>query len=216
MAIKLNQLPIVTVWYKPEETIRRVLDGKAFLGTETLLGVYTVVVAIQFPPGITLSEIDQYWWGPLYIMVISLAVASFFTQIEIYGVTAIVQWFGSLMGGVAIWDAIKAVVAWNKFTYIYFYLLWLLIRRLLLPEVFPISLARLNVYAFGLTSVDWLGLLLVVAFIGILIWRFVIYSRMIATAHQINVWRGVALALAPFTMLVVIIGAFILLLTATR
>ena len=99
--MKINELPIVTVWFKPEETIRRVLNGRAFLGTETLLGIYMVVIAIQIGPGINWSEIDRYWWGSLYIIVISLVVASLITQIEIYGVTAIVQWIGSLIGGVA-------------------------------------------------------------------------------------------------------------------
>jgi hypothetical protein len=193
-----NQSPFLTIWTKPRETIRHIVDINS---TQ-----YVLLLAILVGIGNTFSrtyarlapENSEDFVGDLLFS--SFIMGPIGGIISLYVIGAILRWTGSMFGGRANAEDVRAAVAWSYVPTIAGYMLFIPLQLLAL------FLGDVGTGAFW--DVFWLGLgwFQIIVGIGLTLWSFAILVNCIAEVHQLSGRQALIAVLIP--------GMFVLLLIA--
>ena len=197
--------PWLTMFVRPRQTMRQILDGDStrfVVGLAMLGGVLTVlerasingmgdrmpvpsIFAIAFPVGVLVGLIMLYLGG------------------------AVIQWTGSWFGGRATAAEVRAALAWGRMPFYFAGLLWLPYLGFFGGEVFMGEMPSVEAQPWLLFVLMNLAVLEV----GLGIWGMVTLVLAVAEAHRFPAWNSlgsivlaVILILVPLVLLVMIAG----------
>ncbi|MDY7041747.1 MAG: Yip1 family protein, partial [Chloroflexota bacterium] len=179
--------PWLTIWVKPRQTIRRIVDSDpqhqvillAMLG-----GIFQVLnQSSSRHLGDTLSL-------PIIFLLCGIAgpiVGIFLLCVE----GALLHWIGSRFGGQASPAEVRAACAWSSVPNIWSQILWIPQFALLGKDLFTSEIPKIAANPFlALIFLGFLGVQLVIA-----VWAFVVLLICLGEVHRFSIWKALATTL---------------------
>jgi hypothetical protein len=190
--------PGFTIWTKPRQTIRQIVD--------TDPGQKVVMLAV-------LGGIAGSFSGtePISGMVIGIVIGAISGLLQVYVGGFLLRWIGSWYGGEATTEEVRAAVAWALVPIIW--TLALEIPVLVLMLTFSLAARITNAEIFstimaGTMGVLSLGLTLVHTIVSL--WAFVVLVACIGEVHRFSGWKALGTVLTPAAALFLIFFCFAL------
>jgi len=187
--------PWVTIWTKPRETIRQIIDTNPSLGFLPLCALYGFPILIHiarfFAFGTALPG-----WSILLISIILSPIAGF---IGISFWSILLMWTGKWVGGKSHYMNIRASVSWANVPNLVNCLVWLILGLSVGAGLFMPGLVE------GI-SVGMARFILVLSMIQLIamIWGLVILIITLSEAQKFSIWRSIANIAIPCAMLLVL------------
>ena len=172
--------PWFTIWIRPRETIRHLVDSEPkysvfllaiLLGFEVLLGFTS---SNYYADRMPLLEMIIYiiLWAPLYGLFHWFIYAILLFKVG--------QW----LGGVGTFSELRTTVAWSAMPLFWGMLLWVPTIIILGEGAFSVNLPSIGSIAMVILIVVWI---LKQAF---LIWYLVVFVVGIADVHEVSIWKS--------------------------
>jgi hypothetical protein len=192
MTIDISVVPVrpwLTIWTKPRETIRKIIDYD--------LDYYVIPLAVT--SGILQSlnnSLSNERIDVIVGLLLSFIAGPIGGLIGLYIGGAIYSWTGGWFGGQASSDKVRPAIAWSSIPIIFLLLLFfpfnLLIRSGFLSDLpGPIGAA--------------FGLLVIVIFFGSALifglWRLYLLIQCLAEVHEFSSWRALATIISGFLLI---------------
>ena len=196
--------PYLTIWTKPRSTIRQILDfnpEKHVLLLAMLSGIYRF---IDRASGQSLGD-NMSLTSLLLLCVIGGGIVGI---ISLYIGGEFFRWVGSWLGGKATAQDVRAAIAWSS-----------------VPDLILLAIYIPIIMIFGrnwfISSTEWMSpvfafvVFATIATIGFIlfIWRFVLFVKCLAEAHQFSGWKGLGTSILG--TLLIVVPLFVILI-ATR
>ncbi|WLD93098.1 Yip1 family protein [Alkalihalobacillus sp. AL-G] len=188
-----NLRPLLTLWVKPRETTRQILDSnnsKFYICLVILAGISGALNnAVEQGAG------DEQSFP--FTMILAMILGILGGLLSWYIVSLILYWTGTWIGGEATREQIKIAFGWSNFYIILTMLLWIINILMFGQDLFTSENQNS-------TAIMYIGILELI--IGI--WSFIVLVKMIAEAQHFSVWKGLGNIL--LTILVVMVPLAIL------
>jgi hypothetical protein len=196
--------PFLSIWVKPRETIRRIVD--------TDPTQHVVLLAMLAGIGQALDRASSRNTGDSLPLVAILAVCIIAGPIggiiSLYLSGALFRWTGSWLGGQASSEEVRAAIAWSSVPTIFILPLWIPELLIFGEELFTSSTPRME--ANPLLAIILLGFLLIEIVVGV--WAFVVLLQSLGEVHRFSAWKafgavilGILVVLVP---ILCIVGVF--------
>lgn len=187
--------PFISIWFKPRETIRRIV--------ETDPGRHVVLLAALAGVGETLDRASGRSLGDILpfgvVLAFGLVLGPIAGIISIYLGGALYRWSGSWLGGQATTEQVRASLAWSSVPVIAALPLWILQILMVGEEMFTTSTPRLE--ANPLLAILLLGIIAIE--VGAAIWAFILLLNTLAEVHRFSAWKALgALVLGSLVIIV--------------
>ncbi len=191
--------PWLTIWVAPRGTMRRILDSDPTRHVLLLAAMYGMSISFV-PRGNIFGNFLPVW----AVLLLAFTAGPLVGIIAIYISGAIFRWSGSVLGGRATTEEVRAAFAWSSVPQILSVVLWLLPGFALYgTEIITGAGPRMAGNPLPLL----LGLVprLILAF-----WGEFLQIKTLAEAHQFSAWRS--LAALFLALLIIFMPLFLLLL----
>lgn len=177
--------PVFSIWVKPRETIRYIVETNPtnhVILLSMLAGVsasFTITSAYSLGNSLSLMT----------ILVICIVLGPVYGIVSLYLMGELLRGAGSWMGGQATSEEVRAAIAWASVPAIFFLPLWIPKFLILGEELFVIPIPeRINITSpLGLTA---LGFAVIDIVVGV--WTWVIWLKSLGEVHRFSVWRALA------------------------
>jgi len=195
-----SPFPWLTIWVKPRQTIRRIIESDP--------KHQVVILAMLAGVSRALDRAASRNAGDALSLPVILAICVVAGPIgglpSLYIAGALLRWTGSWLGGKASSEEVRAAIAWSSVPMICTLPLWIPKLVLYRNELFQSSMPR--VQAIPLLALPLLGFVAIE--ITVTIWAFVVLLKCLGEVHGFSAWRAlVALTLA---FLIVFVPVFLL------
>ena len=197
--------PWLTMFVRPRQTMRQILDGDStrfVVGLAMLGGVLTVLDHASMN-----SMGDRIPVSTIFAMAIPIGVLVGLIMLYLGG--AVIQWTGSWFGGRGTAAEVRAALAWGRMPFYWAGLLWLPYLGFFGGEVFMGEMPSVE-------AQPWLLFVLMnlaVLEMGLGIWGLVTLVFAVAEAHRFPAWNSLGsivtamvLVVIPLVVLVMIAG----------
>ncbi|MCA9938385.1 MAG: YIP1 family protein [Anaerolineales bacterium] len=194
--------PWVSIWTKPRETIRWIVDTDPTR--------HVILLAALTGIAQSLNRAANRNMGDSLTVLALLGIAVFIGPIggviSIHIMGALLRWSGSLLGGQATSEEVRAAIAWSSVPIIWALLLWIPEYALFRKELFTSATPRID--ANPLLALLLLGFALIETIIAI--WALVVLMQCVGEVHGFSAWKasGATLILALLVGGVVFACAF--------
>lgn len=200
--------PLISIWWKPRQTVRRILDS----GSRRWVVIFACLGGIDsaFNNAVTRNSGEQVPFVPLIL--ISLGLGLLIGLAGLYIGSALLAVTGRWLGGKSSYGDMRTAVAWS-----------------MVPVIWTIPLAVAELFIFGedlfladSPRIQASALLAVLMFLfglietGVGIWSLVVGVKCVAEAHRFSSWRALlgmlisfVFATALFFLLVVLPVSFL-------
>ena len=201
--LKVN--PWLTMWVRPRDTIRKIVDFNPKYRFAVLSGIYGFPLLLQIAQNMSLGE-----RLPAYaIVLIALVLCVFAGMIGISIQSALLYWTGKWIGGQGSYLNIRAANAWSNVPNIVTVATWLIFvamfGNLAFFYEFPEGAFTGAVY----TVLFLLSLIQLV----ISIWSLVIFLHALGEVQGFSAWKALLNVIIPFVIVVAgiwIVGSLVM------
>lgn len=179
----LSHSPIFSIWVKPRETIRYIVETsptKHVILLSMLAGVsaaFTITSAYSLGNSLSLTT----------ILIICIVLGPAYGIVSVYISGELLRGAGRWLGGQATAKEVRAAMAWASMPAIFFLPLWILRLLIFGKELFVIPILEqinttspLGVTALGFSAID----------IAIGLWTWVIWLKSLGEVHRFSVWKA--------------------------
>lgn len=176
--------PCLTIWTRPRETIRRVVDS------DPEHQVIILAMLSGFAQALTQAsarDVGDTLSLPVTLVVCAVA-GSIGGIILLYVSGALLRWAGSWLGGQASSVEVRAAIAWSSVPSIWALILWIPKLALSGRDLFTSAMPRIQanlflaLVLFGFTIVE----------VMIAVWAFVVLLKCLSEVHRFSAWRALA------------------------
>jgi len=174
--------PFISIWTKPRETIRQIV--------ETDPKKYVLVLAMLAGVSQVLDRLSTRNYGDslpvLAILAVGLVLGPIAGVISLYFGGALYRWSGSLLGGQASSEEVRAAIAWSSVPTIFTLPLW--IPKLLIfgNELFTRETPKID--ASPILAVILLGFGFIEIVMGI--WGFIVLLKCLGEVNKFSAWKA--------------------------
>ena len=198
-----NINPWLSIWVRPRETIRYIIQKDANSHLWLLASFYGIVALLGLFQTFSLG----YRIGLIPLIIAAIALAPFWG----YAVFALCAWFlkviGKWLGGQGEFGELRAAVAWSNVPIVFNILLWLIMLILFGSGLF-------QGFPGGSTMEPGILYALFAILLGqvvLSVWRLVIFINACSEVHQFSIWKsmltiilgGIALGVISFSFLTI-------------
>jgi len=197
--------PWLSIWIKPRETIRRIVDSDPSYRVLLLTALAGIGQALDRAS--TRNTGDDL--SLPVILVICLVAGPIGSIISLYIGGALLRWIGSWFGGQASSEEVRAAMAWSSVPVILSYVLWIPELVLFGEEMFTSVTPRIEAnpaLAFLLLGFAVIQLILAV-------WSLVLLLKCLGEVHEFSAWKALAVILVAGLILFVPIFCIVALLS---
>jgi hypothetical protein len=202
---KLKVNPWVSIWVRPRDTIRKIIDFDPGYRFALLSGIYGFPLLLQISQNFSLGQSI-----PIFIIIlIALCLSVFVGMLVISIESALLLWTGRWLGGVASYKEIRAAVAWSNVPNIVTIATWIIFLAIFGQQAFFYEFPE-GVFTGSLYSI--LFLLSLIQLI-ISIWSLIIFLQALGEVQGFSAWKALLNAIIPFVIVVLaiwIIGTFVM------
>ena len=188
-------IPWLTMFVRPRETMRQILDGdpnRFVVGLAMLGGVLTVLDRASID-----GMGDRIPVSTIFAMAIPIGVLVGLIMLYLGG--AVIQWTGSWFGGRGTAAEVRAALAWGRMPFYWAGLLWLPYLGFFGGEVFMGEMPSVE-------AQPWLLFVLInlaVLEMGMGIWGLVTLVLAVAEAHRFPAWNSLGSIVLAMVLVVV-------------
>lgn len=200
MAGKLALNPWLSIWVRPRETIRAILQYNSGYLLPLLYWIYGFPLLLQCAQNLALG--DKYSWTS--IVGVAAVAAILVGLIGINISSALFYWTGRWIGGAGSFKEVRAAVAWSAVPSVVNIFIWAIQLTIFGGRLFTRLFAETPFVGVELAAV----FLISVTQIVIAIWGFVILLKALAEAQQFSAWKALLNVFMPF--IVIFIGVTLL------
>jgi hypothetical protein len=174
--------PFISIWTKPRETIRQIV--------ETDPKKYVIVLAMLAGISQTLDRLSTRNYGDslpvVAILAIGLVLGPIAGIISLYFGGALYRWSGSLLGGQASPEEVRAAIAWSSVPTIFALPLWIPQLLIFGQELFTRETPKIDANPILLV------VLLSFAFIEIVmgIWGVIVLLKCLGEVNKFSAWKA--------------------------
>lgn len=189
--------PWITIWYKPRDTIRKIVNFNPKYQFLILSFFYGLPTLFHLAQNYSLAE--QY--DIAGIVIVALVLATFVGMLGITIASALLYWTGKWIGGNAKYIKVRTAVSWSN-----------------VPNIIAIVVWAIFIYFFGeqvfiesFNELDFTGPNFTLAAGGFFIqgvlavWSFIILVKGLGQVNGFSTWKGVLNVLIPFFMIGILI-----------
>lgn len=198
-----NIRPWLTIWIRPKDTIREVLDTPS---------KWPIFLALLYGVIFQLDYMSDRDWGdttPLFFIFLNaLVFGPLFGLIGWYVSSGIVHGVARLFGGVGEWRETRIAMAWCTIPYIVKGTLWFPFLLVFGREMFTSDNTLMTSHFLFALIFIVLSLLEIV----FMIWFLVVLSNGVGEVHGFSAWKGfLSIIIVPLTffLLLLILGGII-------
>lgn len=174
--------PFISIWTKPRETIRQIV--------ETDPKKYVLVLAMLAGVSQVLDRLSTRNYGDslpvVAILAIGLVLGPIAGIISLYFGGALYRWSGSLLGGQASSEEVRAAIAWSSVPTIFALPLWIPQLLIFGKELFTRETP--NIDANPVLLVIFLSFAFIEIVIGI--WGFVVLLKCLGEVNKFSAWKA--------------------------
>ncbi len=192
--------PFFTIWTAPRATIRRIVDTEPTRYVIALAAIGPAINALtnQWSRALASNANLSVLW-PLWV-VVDVAIQAALGVVLLFALGGVFRWSGSLLGGLASRDEVRAAIAWSQVPDITAGILVLIAVLLGMPA--PHATA-------GTLQIDpsFYPVLIVAAVLAV--WGSIILLKCLGEVHRISAWRALGASLIPPFIVIVVIGLIV-------
>ena len=182
MKDKLSLNPWTSIWLKPRETIREIINFNPKHLFFLLAWMYGIPTVLQF--------FQNYSFGAqfplLWLSAAALIVAPLAGFLGIILLSALLFWTGKWMGGKACFTDLKAAVAWSNVPSVVNIGIWIVLMISFKERLFSATFSEGVFVGYELALVFFTLLFQVI----LAVWGFVIWVRMVSEVQQLSIWKA--------------------------
>lgn len=197
MAKKAEGNPWLSIWTKPKQTVRSIVDTDPKFGFLALSAIYGLPMALNFAQNFSLGEKVPIW----AILIGALIVCTIFGMIGISVSTWLLHVTGRWIKGKGSYQMIRTAVAWSNVPNIVTILMWIVLMSVFGRAVFNKQFSDTHFIGFQAGIVFIVFLVQAV----ISIWGFIILLQGLSEVQGFSVWKALLNVLIPFVIVVAII-----------
>ncbi len=186
--------PWLSIWFKPRNTIKHILDTnseKYVLLLAALSGIYRT---LERATNISLGDIMSF----IPLLLVCLIAGAILGVLGLYIGGRFFSWIGRSLGGQATSQEVRTAIAWSS-----------------VPDIVLLAIYIPIILIFGhnwfISSLEWMSpILTVIIFITLtpigiilLIWRFFLFIKCLAEAHQFSAWKSLGTVVIGTIIIVV-------------
>lgn len=193
---KLSLNPWLTIWTKPRETIRAIVDFNPkylFFILSWLYGFPTVLQVFQnhsFAPKFSLG----------WIVASGVILSPFVGMLGIIIFTALILWTGRWIGGKGSFINIRAAVTWSNVPNVFNVVIWIILIGVFKSRLFTQNFSEGVFVGFELSLVFFSLLVQIV----LAVWGLIIWLKVVAEVQQFSIWKSVLNVLMTSLLLAVV------------
>jgi hypothetical protein len=198
---KLEVNPWLSIWVKPRDTIRRIVQFDPKYRFLILSFLYGLPMLLHTAQNISLGEDLSYTW----IVIGAVLIATFLGMLGIIIASGLLYWTGKWIGGTGTYQAIRSAVAWSNVPNIVTVVIWAVLIFIFRDKLFLDEFQDMQFVGSDMLIVSGALFLEAVA----AIWSFIILVKALGEVQGFSAWKGVLNVLIPFFL----IGIFLWLVT---
>lgn len=195
MGDKLTVNPWLSIWVRPRQTIRAIIQYNSSYLFSLLCLIYGFPVLLQVAQNLGLG--DRFSSGAIILGCLVLAVVPGYIMINL--AAGLFYWTGKWIGGIGTFQNIRGAVAWSNVPSLVNTLIWIV----------NIAMFGKRIFSVGFFAMPLLGgefaLIVLMSFIqlALAIWAFIILLNVLGEAQGFSTWKGLLNVLIPFFVIFV-------------
>lgn len=198
MVKKLDINPWFTMWYRPRETIRKIIEynPKYLVIVLMMIGGFSNILDHASAKSLGDSI------GLPIIFISALIIGSLFGIVSLYIYSAVLKWTGKWIGGKATSEYLRTAIAWSYVPVVWSLIFWIPQLVLYGEELFTSITPRIDSNPLPLILFGVVELI-------IAIWAFIVFINSLSEVQKFSVWK--ALLNLLLSILVLLIPLFFIL-----
>jgi hypothetical protein len=194
MARGIEGNPWLSIWLRPRETIRSIVDTNPAYNLYLLCALYGFPMAMSFAQNFSLTSLFPLW----VTLLAALILCPFLGFVGISISTWLLHFTGKWIGGSGNFQTIRAAVAWSNVPNIVTVVTWLLLVGVFKDKVFCREFSEMSFVGYQ-AGVIFL-IFLVQSIISI--WGFILLLHSLGEVQGFSAWRALLNVIIPFVILV--------------
>jgi len=186
--------PWISIWAKPQKTIREIVKFDTNYRLLVLAFLYGFPMLLQIAQNLSLGE-DYSLTG---ILIGSAILALGIGLLEITVLSGLIYWTGKWIGGKGSYQQVRTSVAWSNVPNILMIFGWFLLLTNLAEDTF-IQQKMENIFKVDPSIVEVVGILQVIA----AIWALLILIKGLAQIQKFSSWKSILNLFIPAALVVV-------------
>jgi len=205
MERKIAMNPWLSIWTRPKETIRAIVDADPSYRFGWLAAIYGFSLLLEAAQNFSLGDV----LSPMMIVFFALILSVFVGMLAITVVSGLLFWTGRWVGGKATYKEIRSAVAWSNITNVVSIISWFIMLCVFGRQVFFSTFPQTTFAGYELGVV----LILFLAQVIVGIWSIVIIINAIAEVQRFSVWRALLNVIIPLVLIFIftwIVGSIVI------
>lgn len=194
MARSIEGNPWLSIWLRPRETIRLIVDTDPSHKLYLLCALYGFPMAMSFAQSFSLANLFSMW----VTLLAALILCPFLGFAGISISTWLLHFTGRWIGGHGSFQSIRAAVAWSNVPNIVTVITWVLLLALFGNNVFCREFSEMTFVGYQA------GLIFLIFLVQsiISIWGFILLLHTLGEVQGFSAWRALLNVIIPFVILV--------------
>ena len=192
MAGKLSLRPWLSMWVRPRDTIREIVQTNPKAQFYLLSAVYGFPMILQIAQNLSLGQS----MSTALILLVALILSTPMGMLLISAISGLLYWTGGWIGGKAPFSHVRAAVAWSNVPNAVNLLVWLVLT----------AKFGSNIYLRSFAEMTFVGPELALVFFGFLIqvvvsvWGFIMILKTLGEVQGFSAWKALLNVLIPLFM----------------
>lgn len=174
--------PFFSIWVKPRETIRGIVD--------TNPSKYVIPLTLVAGIGQALNRLSSQSAGDTIsltsILIMGILLGPIGGIVSLYLGGALYSWVGNKLGGQASSQEVRTAIAWSFVPFIFVMPLWIPELLIFGEELFTSSTPRMDANPFLIILL--LGFILLESIAGF--WSFIVLLKTLGEVHRFSAWKA--------------------------
>lgn len=196
---ELDINPWLSIWCRPRETIRKIVNFNPKFRFIILSGLYGFPMLLHIAQNLSLAEN----FTTLGIVIVAAILSVFIGMLGITISSALLLWTGRWIGGKGTYFPVRAAVSWSNVPNFFTVIVWFALLAMYGKQIFMEDFAEGTLA--GANQMIFTGAMVIQAVLAI--WSFIILVKGLGEVHGFSAWRGVLNVLIPFFLIGILIWA---------
>lgn len=192
MALDLRMNPWLSMWVRPRETIRAIVDANPKYRFFVLSIIYGLPVLLNVAQNSSLAEV----WPFVMTIAAALILSPLIGLIGITIASVLLYVTGKWVGGKASFLEVRAAMCWSNVTNVANIILWIILMAMFGNALFCVTFPQMT---FSTPQMTVLGFIFLAQFV-IAIWGFIILLKALGEVQGFSAWKALLNVIIPFAI----------------
>lgn len=194
MARGIEGNPWLSIWVRPRETIRAIVESNPSHKLYWLCALYGLPMAMSFAQSFSLSSVLPMW-ATLFG---ALILCTFLGFIGISISSWLLHFTGRWIGGAGSYKSVRAAVAWSNVPNIVTVITWFILLALFGDKVFCRGFSEMSFVGYQAGVIFLIFLLQSI----VSIWGFILLLHTLGEVQGFSAWKALLNVIIPFVIVV--------------